>query len=275
MSQLSLVKSADRALELLELFDSRIDGLTFSEVCHVTGWPKSSSLALLRTLEQRHFLDTSDKDGKYRLGPRVASLGMTYLNSLNIAREGAEVVRSVSRACDETVHLGALRGSEVLYVAKEEGGGQMRMLSSIGRTVPAHGTGVGKVLLAALSLDELDTVYPAGSDMPALTATTITSRDTFLKVLDRVRRVGYATDNGESTIGVKCIAAPVLDVEAKVIAAMSVSVPEPRFTEDRVPILFSHLVAGIQRLSLRMGCPPDQLPRPVFVDESMVGDGCH
>jgi DNA-binding IclR family transcriptional regulator len=250
------VKSADRALVLLELFAAHLDdGLSLTDVSERTGWPKSSSLALLRTLHRRHFLETSASDGRYRLGPRVAVLGSQYLNNLSLSRDGGEVVREVARECDETTHLAVLRGTEVLYVAKEEGGGQMRMVSSVGRMIPAHATGVGKVLLAALPPEDLDRLYPPGVMLAAMTAKTVTDRAEFGRNLQAIRARGFALDEGESTIGIMCIAAPVLDVHAQVIAAISVSVPAPRFTEDRIPQLHRILMDGARRLSLRMGCP--------------------
>lgn len=267
------VKSADRALALLELFNDHQYGLTLSEVCSLTGWPKSSSLALLRTLQQRSFLEVSRSDAKYRLGPRIASLGMAYLQNLDIVVDGGEIVRSVSRACDETVHLAILRGSEVMYIAKEEGGGEMRMVSSVGRAVPAHATGVGKVLLAALSTEDLHQLYSPGESLPFMTPRTITHYEQLLEALTQTRSRGYATDDGESTIGVRCIAAPVFDVEGSVVAAMSVSIPEPRYTDDRVQPLFDHLITGARRLSLRMGCPLSHLPHRLTLQESVVNDG--
>ena len=272
MSSMNAVKSADRALELLELFEYRPDGLTLSDVCHITGWPKSSALALLRTLEQRRFVESSATSSKYRMGPRVASLGSSYLENMNIVQEGTEVVRRVSRTFDETVHLAILSGSDVLYIAKEEGGGQMRMVSSIGRTVPAHATGVGKVLLAFMPAEDRDRLYPPNTILPALTPKTITSYERFIETLERVRQHGYATDDGESTIGVKCIAAPIRDVSSNVVAAMSVSVPEPRFTSVRIPELFAALVDGARQLSLRMGCPKKHLTHSSLSEESVVSN---
>lgn len=253
------VKSADRTIRLLELFAEHPDGLTLTDVCDLTGWPKSSSLALLRTLHVRQYLDASSDTGRYRLGPRVAFLGASYLSNLDLAREGVDIVRDVSRACDETVHLAVLRGTDVLYVAKEEGGGHMRMVSMVGRMIPAHGTGVGKMLLASLPPDRIDALYPVGRDLPRLTPHTTTDRAAFLERLHRIRQQGYATDSGESTVGIECLAAPVFDVHGRVIAAMSVSVPEPRFSETRVPTLLSILIGGARQLSIRMGCPPHAL----------------
>jgi IclR family KDG regulon transcriptional repressor len=273
--QAGTVKSADRALNLLEVFAEHLDGLSLAEVCDCTGWPKSSSLALLRTLHRRDFIEISSRTGKYRLGPRVAALGSAYLGRLSLAQEGTEIVRDMSRACDETVHLAILRGTDVLYVAKEEGGGHMRMVSMVGRMIPAHGTGVGKMLLASLPAGEFDTLYPPGQDLPRLTERTVTDRAAFVQRLARIRERGYATDSGESTVGVQCLAAPVLDAEARVIAAMSISVPEPRFTADRIPDLFSILMNGARQLSIRMGCPPARLALVPLVTDGEVPIGVH
>lgn len=265
VQQPGTVKSADRALDLLELFARHRDGLTLSDVCERTGWPKSSALALLRTLHQRGFLDLSELTGRYELGPRVAALGSAYLSHLSLEREGAAIVREVSRACDETVHLAVLRGREVLYVAKEEGGGHMRMVSMVGRMIPAHGTGVGKMLLASLPAEAFDALFPPGEDLPRLTGRTVTDRAAFVAELQRTRSRGYASEMGESTIGVCCLAAPIRDIRGEVIAAMSISVPEPRFTPERVPELFAQLMLGARRLSIRMGCPPERIPEAVLV----------
>ncbi|MGC4107886.1 MAG: IclR family transcriptional regulator [Thermomicrobiales bacterium] len=255
----SVVKSADRALDLLELFARLPDGLTLAEVCAELGWPKSSTLNLLRTMTARGYVIASNgtaSNHHYQLGPKVATLGRAYLERADLGTEGQEIVRTVSRQMDETVHLAVLRGANVLYIAKEEGGGQMRMVSAVGRMIPAHGTGVGKMLLASLPVDELDRLFPPGEDLPRITDTTITDRATFLHTLDRIRTQDFATDDGESTVGLRCIAAPVRDASGKVVAAMSVSVPSPRFTPDRAPMLHRTLLGGAQTLSERLGCPP-------------------
>ncbi|MGN6030874.1 MAG: IclR family transcriptional regulator [Thermomicrobiales bacterium] len=263
-----VVKSADRVLDLLEFFARTPDGMTLAEVCSELGWPKSSTLNLLRTMSARGYVvATNGAASHYQLGPKVATLGQAYLDRADLGREGQEVVRTVSRAMDETVHLAVLRGANVLYIAKEEGGGQMRMVSAVGRMIPAHGTGVGKMLLASLSPDELDRLFPPNEPLPRLTATTITDRAAFFRLLGRIREQDFATDDGESTVGLRCIAAPVRDASGKVVAAMSVSVPSPRFTPDRVPMLHRTLLEGAQALSVRLGCPPALL-RPIAAPPS-------
>lgn len=247
------VKSAARSLELLELFAAHRDGLTLGEVCVLTGWPKSSTLALLRTLRAHDYLSDGSRDRAYRLGHRVAWLGASYLAGINLVQEGLEIVRHVSRQCDETVHLATLRGRDVHYLVKEEGSSHMRMVSAVGTTFPAHGTGVGKTLLSGLASYEFDALYPPGTRLPPLTPNTITDRTALLSELAEIRSRGYAYDRGESTVGLQCIAAPVRDATGHIVAAMSVSVPAPRFTDDRIPGLRTAILDGTRQLSMRLG----------------------
>ena len=250
------VKSSARSLDILELLAGYRDGLTLSEICEERGWPKSSTLALLRTLRQRNYLADGRRPRSYRLGPQVALLGAAYLAGVDLVRIGQEVVHAVSRRCDETVHLATLDGSDVLYVAKEEGTGQVRMVSAVGKRIPAHGTGVGKMLLSGLSGEELARRLPAGRPLAALTATTITDRAALFAELDATRRRGYAIDNGESTLGLRCLAAPVYDANGRMVAAMSVSVPSPRFTAERASWLLDVIRDGAADLSRRLGGTP-------------------
>ena len=119
------------------------------------------------------------------------------------------IVRELARACDETVHLAILTGNEVLYIAKEEGTNTIRMASAMGKRFPAHGTGVGKMLLAALDPAELDQLYPPAEPLAAITPHTITDPQAFRRELAETRRRGYATDLEESTPGLCCVAAPI------------------------------------------------------------------
>lgn len=247
------VKSAARVLDLMELLVGHRDGLTLSEICDLQRWPKSSTLALVRTLRDREFLADGRRERSYRLGPRLVQLGAAYLSSIDLVRDGQEIVREVSRRCDETVHLATLVGRNVIYVAKEEGTGQVRMVSAIGKTVPAHGTGVGKLLLSALSPEEFDRLIPPGLALEKLTETTLADRGALLSELAAIRARGYGLDDGESTVGLRCVAAPVYDSDGNMVAAMSVSVPSPRMTDARLNELRELILDGASELSQRLG----------------------
>ena len=224
------VKSALRVLDIFELLAKHPDGISLSAIAAELHIPKSSAHGLLATLLSRGYLRAGRHDRTYRLGVRLFELGSAYMSGADLLADGQEVVRELARACDETVHLAILTGDEVLYIAKEEGTNTIRMASAMGRRFPAHGTGVGKMLLAGLPAAELDQLYPPKQPLKPITLHTITDPLLFRQELAETRRRGYATDLEESTPGLCCIAAPIFNSEGAVVAAVSVSVPSVRFT---------------------------------------------
>ncbi len=193
------------------------------------------------------------RERSYRLGPRLFEMGNAYLRGIDLARDGQDVVRDVARTCDETVHLAILDGSDVLYIAKAEGTSTIRMVSAVGKRFPAHGTGVGKMLLSSLGAEELVERYPPDRPLPCLTARTITDPAALRSELELTRARGYALDHEESTEGLWCVAAPVCDASGAIVAAMSISVPTMRFAPERRQELLELVRQGAQRLSARLG----------------------
>ena len=167
------VKSLARGLTILEVLSAHPDGLTLSEISRSLALPKSSTHALLHNLLERDYLMDGRRDRTYRLGPRLFQLGNAYVHGIDLVADGQETVRAVSRRCDETVHLATLEGRDVLYVAKAEGTSYMRMVSALGKRIPAHGTGVGKMLLSSLTEEELSALYPPEYPPQQMTANTI------------------------------------------------------------------------------------------------------
>jgi IclR family KDG regulon transcriptional repressor len=252
-AQRGAVKSLVRGLDILETLSAHPDGLTLSEICRTLTLPKSSTHALLHGLLARNYLMNGRRDRTYRLGPRLFQLGNAYVQGIDLVGEGQETVRAVSRRCDETVHLATLEGRDVLYVAKEEGTSYIRMVSALGKRVPAHGTGIGKVLLAALSEEELAALYPPERPPERLTSNTIICLPELKAELARTREHGYALDNEESTIGLRCVAAPIYGADSKAVAAMSISVPVSRWSPERQEELLALVLDGARELSRRLG----------------------
>jgi IclR family KDG regulon transcriptional repressor len=247
------VKSAARVLDIFELLVQHQDGLSLSEICATLGLPKSSGHALLMTLRERGYLRDGRRERTYRLGPALFEIGSAYIASTSLVGDGQEIVRETARACDETVHLAVLDGADVLYVAKEEGTRTIRMVSSVGRRFPAHGTGVGKVLLSALDEAALRERFPEGHKLAALTAGTITDPQALRAELAAIRARGYALDHEESTPGLCCVAAPVYGDAGTVVAAMSIAVPAVRFTPERRDELLALVRSQATQLSIILG----------------------
>lgn len=252
-AQRGAVKSLVRGLDILETLSAYPDGLTLSEICRTLTLPKSSTHALLHGLLARAYLMNGRRDRTYRLGPRLFQLGNAYVHGIDLVADGQETVRAVSRRCDETVHLATLEGRDVLYVAKEEGTSYIRMVSALGNRVPAHGTGVGKMLLSALSEEELSALYPPERPPEQLTSNTIASLPSLKAELAQTRARGYALDDEESTAGLRCVAAPIHDATGETVAAMSISVPLSRWSPARQEELLAIALAGARELSERLG----------------------
>lgn len=228
-----VVKSAARVFEIFGLLVNHPDGLSLTQICAELALPKSSAHALLSTMVVHGYLREGLRERTYRLGPALFELGSAYIASTNLVSDGWEIVRTTARMCNETVHLAVLDGNEVLYVAKEEGTSAIRMVSAVGKRFPAYATGVGKVLLANLSDTELYARIPDDVVLPVITPNTITNPSELRRLIVATRTDGYALDYEESTPGLCCVAAPVHDAQGQIVAGMSISVPNIRFTDVR------------------------------------------
>lgn len=247
------VPAVVRALDILELF---LDGetLTAPEITHRLGLPRTTVHELVHTLADRHYLSTApERPGYYRLGMRVFQLGGVFAGQLDLAREGQAVAGDVAAQCDETVHVAVLEGTEVVYVAKVDSTQPVRMVSAVGRRLPAHCTAVGKMLLAMLPADALAARYPGRTPLPAMTPNSITSVAALKRHLATVRAESIAYERCESNDAVACVAAPVRDHEGEVVAAMSISAPVLRWDDASAAKLTAVVRDGAASLSARLG----------------------
>lgn len=248
-----VVKSAARVFDIFGLLVNHPDGLSLTQICAELGLPKSSAHALLNTMVVHGYLREGLRERTYRLGPALFELGSAYIASTNLVSDGWEIVRTTARMCNETVHLAVLDGNEVLYVAKEEGTNTIRMVSAVGKRFPAYATGVGKVLLANLSDAELATRIPDDSVLPVITPNTVTNPNELRALIATARHNGYALDYEESTPGLCCVAAPVYDAQGQIVAGMSISVPNIRFTDERRIELLELIRNQANSLSIILG----------------------
>ncbi|OLT43971.1 IclR family transcriptional regulator [Saccharomonospora sp. CUA-673] len=248
------VPAVARALDILELF---LDGpvvLSPPEMTRKLGLPRTTVHELVSTLTARGYLSPApDQPGGYRLGVRTYQLGSHYAEQLDLAAEGRQVAADVARTCDETVHIAILEGTDVIYIAKVDSTHAVRMVSAVGRTLPAHCTAVGTMLLAMLPEDELDERIPRGGALAAMTDNSITSPVALRARLAEVRTRGIAVEDRESNPDVHCVAAPVRDSSGAVVAALSISVPSIRWDDRRTPELEQLARKGAADLSARLG----------------------
>ena len=251
-----LVRSVERALAVLALFVEGDGRLTLAEISAKVGLPQSTVFRLLTTLEASGFIERPIEGGRYQLGLRSLALGSAFLRHNDLLGCANRFLVSLRDACGETIHIGVLEGADVVYLDKLPGLHPIGLMSSrVGSRAPAYCTGLGKAMLAYRSEDAVRALF-GGTRLTRFTDNTITDLNQLLSAFDKIRRLGYAIDDGEHEDGVACVAAAVFDSHG-VAAAISASGPADRIREqllkaDLVTALLeaargvsSHLGAGI------------------------------
>jgi DNA-binding IclR family transcriptional regulator len=221
------VKSAYRTVELLELLADTPDRLTLAELQRRLGVPKSSLHGLLHTLVARGWVDESR--GGYAIGLRALRIGAAYLDHDPMVRSAGPLLAGLQRQLDETIHLARLDGSDVVYLASRESQHHLRVVSRIGRRLPAHTTALGKALLAARSTAEVDSLLP--ETLVALTPDTVTDRRALHAELAETRLRGWAYESGQNTPGLCCFAVAIPSTHPAAYA-LSCSIPLARLTDE-------------------------------------------
>ena len=241
------VQSVDRALDVLETLAGSDAPMGVGEVAERTGLPQGTAHRLLRSLQARGYV-RHDISRKYSVGSAALRLGEAAQRSL--ARTARPYLNELVALSGETANLAVLEGDDVVYVAQVPSPHTLRMFAEVGRHVPPHSTAVGKVLLAALPQERaIGLVRRTG--LPRYTEHTITRVGDFAAELERTRERGWAADEGEQEIGVRCVAVPVGEGR-KVTAALSLSGPAERFAGAAEPGLVEQMVAVAQAFAARL-----------------------
>ncbi len=239
------VQSLGRAFDVLELMAAAGGEVGLSRLAEESGLPGPTIHRIVRTLVARGYV-LQMPSRRYTLGPRLIGLGA----GARVAVEAwaSPALAALAEETGETANLAMLDVDRVVYVAQVASTRHtVRMFTEVGRRVHAHCTGVGKALLAELPDDDVRRMLVAAG-MPPTTAHTITTVEAMLEELARVREVGYAVDDGEQELGVRCVA-----VAVNASTAVSVSGPASRVTRKAVPALAEVLRGATQGLAGRRG----------------------
>jgi IclR family acetate operon transcriptional repressor len=233
------VQSLERAFELLELLADAGGTRSLSELASRSGLPLPTIHRLMQTLVRRGYA-RQEPSRRYTLGARLIRLGETASRLLGTWLRPYLV--GLVDVTGETANLALLDGDEVIYIAQAPSPHQMRMFTEPGRRVRPHCTAVGKALLAQLPPSEARAILRR-SGLPALTPSTITDPEVLLAHLEVIRRQGYAVDEGEQEVGVRCFAVAL--VGAPTMAAISVSGPQTRMNEEAA----ARIVPALRRVA--------------------------
>ncbi|BAF58658.1 MAG: IclR family transcriptional regulator [Pelotomaculum sp.] len=244
------IQSLERAIMILEYL--RRGPTSLSELSRELGLHKSTVFGLLQTLAWHNYVHQEEKTGQYSLGYRVLALGSAYLENCDLRKVAVPYLRQLVDEYGETVHLVIMDDGQVVYVDKIDSPQSIRMVSRIGRRLPAHCTGVGKAMLAFLPEEKVKLIVEKHG-LPGFTPNTITTWERLVEELARIRKEGVSFDREEIEEGLCCVAAPVIGYYRQPIGAISVSGPKLRMTEEKMSLIAGSLKEIAAEISRQMG----------------------
>lgn len=229
------IQSVHHALQLFEVFRTSYKQEEFgvTELSKTLGLHKNNVFRLLATLSSCGYIEQNPATENYRLGIGIFNLGQKFINKLGFLKLARPFMEKIVTEVREAVYIGILRDSSVIYLDIVEVDHPVRVVSRVGKDVPAYCTAIGKVQLAYSSEEETNRIY-MGARLKKYTEYTITSLPELKKHLKEVALNDYAIDNQEFEKEVCCMAVPVKDYQGVPVAAISVAGPSYRMSRDRL-----------------------------------------
>ncbi len=210
---------AGKVMAILETFADSNARLSLTEICRRSDLPLGTGHRLVGELTRASFLERLP-GGTYRVGTRLWRIGAQPSAVSGLRELALPHMEDLYEGTHENVQLAVLRQGKALYIERLRGSRSVPIVTRVGAELPLHATAVGKILLAHAPADQCDQILAAG--LPAHTAHTMTDPDVLRACLAQVRRTGFVVTREEMTLGTSSVAAPVTDVEHRVVAALSV-----------------------------------------------------
>jgi IclR family transcriptional regulator, KDG regulon repressor len=248
-----IIQAVDHALDLLEQFHDDVDELGVTELSKRLKLHKNNVFRLLATLESRGYIEQNKVTENYRLGLKTLELGQTFIKQMGLLRQSRPVLEWLVKECNETTYVAILKEFHIVYLDVVETDLTVRVVPRVGARLPAYCTAAGKIQLAYMTDEELENFLPS-KELKRFTPSTIADKDELKRHLKTVAEQGYAIDNEELDIGVRCVSAPIRDYTRRIVGAVSVSGPSMRFDDQRMDNELIPLVkrAG-EEISLKLG----------------------
>jgi DNA-binding IclR family transcriptional regulator len=225
------VPAMERAQDVLDLITRAPGILKMAEINKKLDISKSTLFNLLLTLEELRWIE-KDQQEHYCPGMKLGMWGNSYFQQFDLVQLFVKEAAAVKESLNESIQLAKLEGENVLYLAKADAPSKVQMVSGPGSRMPAHATGLGKMLLSSLDKESIDRLYPERV-LPQLTPYTLGTKEELIDHLATIKNQGYALDLEEGVMGFRCVAAPIYDVTGTMIAAVSVSIPLHNWDQKR------------------------------------------
>lgn len=245
------IQALDGALDVLDAL-SESDGMTLTALSVRLSRSPSTIYRILNTFAKRSIVEIDAAVQTWHVGPAAFRLGSSFLRRSSILERSRPVMRSLMEEIGETANLGIEKSGNVLFISQVECQETIRAFFPPGTQSPMHASGIGKALLSLFPKDRLDKMLRRGP-LEKFTDRTITDADALRRELRDIRDKGFALDNEERTLGMRCIAAPILDLHGEAVAGISVSGPTHRMTQSRLGKISLLVSAAARSLSQSPG----------------------
>lgn len=252
MEEKNPIQSAERIFKVLELLADKGE-MGLLELSQELNLNKSTVHRMLASLIFMGYAKQNETTQKYTLSFKIVTMAGKLLERTSILPVARPYLEALSDLSGETVHLVQREGNHILYIDKVEATvGSIRMVSHVGMIHPMYCSGVGKAIMATMSEEEITQIWNE-SIIEKKTEHTITDFTRFKQVLNEIRSQGYALDDEENELGVRCIAACIYDYHRDVKYAFSISGPVSRMTPEHIKALSKDVLKVQRELSSELG----------------------
>ncbi len=255
------VQSLDRAITILEILHND-EGVTLSDVARRAELPTSTVHRLLTTMQRRGLVKNDAESGLWTVGLGLFRFGSAYLRIRKLPDIGRPVLRELFRDAEETVNLSMVDDSDLVCVAQVESHAPVRAFFRAGRSLPMHASAAGKAILAAMN-EEARARWLGPGALERFTTRTLNTRIALLAELAAIGERGWAIDDQEHTLGMRCVAAAIFNEWREPVGAVSVSAPEVRMSNDSLPQLGKRVKAAADQLTLLYAGQSAAQPEPL------------
>ena len=250
--RLGQVQSLVRAFSILDALRVADEGMTLTEIAGSARLPRSTTHRLLATMNALRYVEFDPAGSRWMVGLQAFALGASFMKTRDVARLGRPIMRSLMIDAGETVNIGSASADGLAYIAQLRAAHDQGVGIPTGAMMPLNTTASGKALLAFGS-DTRKDAFLGSAILSRETEASCVRTDAFANELERVRSQGYAVDDQEHRIGLRCIAAPVFDSAGKARLALSISGSIARLPDQRLPRLAHALTSAAARMSAEIG----------------------
>ncbi|MDH3447582.1 MAG: helix-turn-helix domain-containing protein [Gammaproteobacteria bacterium] len=245
-------QSLTRALTLLERLSEASTGMHLTDLSYQLGMPAATVHRLLSTFEELDFVEQDEELGLWFIGLKAFTVGNAFLHRRDFVASARPHMHALVEQCGETVNLGVIDDGEVVFISQVESREVMRMIVRLGSRSPVHASGVGKALLASMSAQGVARILERRG-LARYTDHTIVTPTRLHDELEQIRQQGYALDDEEHAVGLRCVAAPIFDENGQALAAISLSGPKARIVDSRLGELGNSIRQTVAEITRELG----------------------